>query len=124
MRFKQVSLTAAISLVAGLTTATVGLTGSAAWADSTAALPLSHYSHMLLDTAHQHIFFSQGAGSTGILVTDLAGAPVTTIGDEQGATGLALSADGGTLYAALADGDAVAAIDTASLAESTRFPTG
>jgi hypothetical protein len=124
MRLKQVSLTAAISVVAGLTTATVGLTGSAAWADSTAALPLSHYSHMLVDAAHQHVFLSQGTGSSGILVTDLSGTPVTTIGDEPGATGLALSADGGTLYAALADGDAVAAIDTATLTESTRFSTG
>ncbi|MGW7822759.1 YncE family protein [Streptomyces puniciscabiei] len=124
MRLKQASLTAAISVVAGLTTATVGLTGSAARADGTAALPLSHYSHMLVDAAHQHIFFSQGAGSTGIVVTDLSGTPVTTIQNEPGATGLALSADGGTLYAALADGDAVAAIDTATLTESTRYATG
>ncbi|MFH7337367.1 hypothetical protein [Streptomyces sp. KHY 26] len=70
MSLKQVSAAAAISVLAGLTTATVGLTGPAAWADSTAALPLSHYSHMLVDAAHQHIFFSQGAGSTGIVVTD------------------------------------------------------
>jgi YVTN family beta-propeller protein len=124
MRLKQVSLTAAISVVAGLTTATVGLTGTAAWADSTAALPLSHYAHLLVDTAHQHLFFSQGAGSTGIVVTDLAGNPVTTVTGEQGATGLALSPDGGTLYAALADGDAVAAIDTATLTESARYATG
>ena len=124
MRLKQVSLTAAISVVAGLTTAAVGLTGPAAWADSTAALPLSHYAHLLVDTAHQHIFFSQGAGSTGIVVTDLAGTPVTTITGEQGATGLALSPDGSTLYTALADGDAVAAIDTATLTESARYPTG
>ncbi|MFD4878452.1 YncE family protein [Streptomyces sp. NPDC058420] len=124
MRLKQVSLAAAISVVAGLTTATVGLTGTAAWADSAAALPLSHYAHMLVDTAHQHLFFSQGAGSTGIVVTDLAGNPVTTLTGEQGATGLALSPDGGTLYAALADGDAVAAIDTATLTESARYATG
>jgi hypothetical protein len=124
MRLKLVSFTAAISVVAGLTTATVGLTDAAAWADSTAALPLSHYSHMVVDAAHQHIFFSQGDGSTGILVTDLSGAPITTIADEPGATGLAFSADGGTLYAALADGDAIAAIDTATLSESARYPTG
>ncbi|SOD85066.1 hypothetical protein [Streptomyces sp. Ag109_G2-15] len=124
MRLKQVSLTTAISVVAGLTTATVGLTGSAAWADSTAALPLSHYSHLMVDTAHRHIFFSQGAGSTGIVVTDLSGTPVTTLADEQGATGLALSPDGGTLYAALADGDAVAAIDTSTLTETARWSTG
>ncbi|WP_405818917.1 hypothetical protein OG241_27745 [Streptomyces sp. NBC_01390] len=121
------SLTTAISVVAGLTTATVGLTGltgSAAWADSTAALPLSGYAHMLVDAAHQHIYFSQGAGSTGIVVTDLSGTPVTTVTGEQGATGLALSPDGGTLYTALTDGDALAAIDTTTLAETTRVPTG
>ncbi|WNM29027.1 hypothetical protein RKE30_00700 [Streptomyces sp. Li-HN-5-11] len=124
MRLKQVSLAAATSVVAGLTTATIGLTGTAAWADSTAALPLSRYSHMLVDTAHQHIFFSQGAGSTGIVVTDLSGNPVTTIDGEPGATGLALSADGRTVYAALTDGDAVAAIDAAGLTESARWSTG
>lgn len=124
MRLKRVSLTAAISLVAGLTTATVDFTGSVALADSTAALPLSHYSHLLVDAAYQHLFFSQGPGSTGILVTDLDGTPVTTLADEPGATGLALSADGGTLYAALADGDAVAAVDTATLTESARWSTG
>ncbi|MCX4575276.1 hypothetical protein OHB41_19210 [Streptomyces sp. NBC_01571] len=126
MRLKQVSLAAAISVVAGLTTATVGLTGPVAWADAdnTAALPLSHYAHMMVDGAHQHLFFSQGAGTTGIVVTDLSGNPVTTIDDEQGADGLALSADGKTLYAALTDGDAIAAIDTATLTETGRVGTG
>ncbi|MFF3378501.1 hypothetical protein ACFYXF_36795 [Streptomyces sp. NPDC002680] len=126
-RQASLSLATSISIVAGLTTAGIGLaglTGSAAWADSTAALPLSTYAHMLVDTAHQHIFFSQGAGSTGIVVTDLSGTPVTTIAGEQGATGLALSPDGSTLYAALADGDALSAIDTATLSETTRVPTG
>ncbi|MER6533839.1 hypothetical protein ABT215_08520 [Streptomyces sp900105755] len=63
MRLKQVSLSAATSVVAGLTTAVVGLTGPAALADSTASLPLAHYAHMVADPAHQHLFFSQGAGS-------------------------------------------------------------
>lgn len=126
MRLKQVSLAAAISVVAGLTTATVGLTGPVAWADGddAAALPLSHYAHMVVDGAHQHLFFSQGTGTTGIVVTDLSGNPVTTIDGEQGADGLALSADGKTLYAALTDGDAIAAIDTATLTETGRFGTG
>lgn len=126
-RSLSLSLTTSISIVAGLTTATVGvsgLAGSAAWADSTAALPLSQYAHMVVDTAHRHIFFSQGAGSTAIVVTDLSGTPVTTIADEQGATGLALSPDGTTLYAALKDGDALSAIDTTTLTETTRIPTG
>ncbi|MET8856231.1 hypothetical protein [Streptomyces sp. NPDC004579] len=126
MRLKQVSLAAAISVVAGLTTAAVGLTGPVAWADggTTAALPLSHYAHMAVDGAHQHLFFSQGTGTTGIVVTDLSGAPVTTIDGEQGADGLVLSADGKTLYAALTDGDAIAVIDTATLTETGRIGTG
>ncbi|WP_333777731.1 hypothetical protein [Streptomyces sp. IBSBF 3136] len=124
MRLQRVPLTAATSVVAALTTAAVGLGAPAALADGAAALPLSHYAHLLVDAAHGHLFFSQGAGSTGILVTDLSGTPVTTITGEQGATGLALSADGGTLYAALADGDAVAAIDTSTLDESARWSTG
>ncbi|TGN80284.1 hypothetical protein E5082_23105 [Streptomyces griseoluteus] len=48
-RLKQVSLAAAISVVAGLTTATVGLTGPLARADGANALPLSHYAHMVVD---------------------------------------------------------------------------
>jgi hypothetical protein len=112
------------ALVTGLTTATVGLTGPAAFADSTAVLPLPGYAHMLVDTAHQHLFFSQGADSTGIVVTDLSGAPLATIADEQGATGLVLSPDGHTVYAALADGDAISAIDAATLTETGRWSTG
>ncbi|MEU5764325.1 hypothetical protein ABZ782_00200 [Streptomyces asoensis] len=124
MRLKQASLVTALSLVAGLTTVTLVLPGSAVYADETAALPLTGYAHLVADTAHQHIFISQGAGSTGIVVTDLSGTPVTTVAGEQGATGLALSPDGGTLYAALADGGAIAAIDTATLTETARWSTG
>ncbi|KUN33423.1 hypothetical protein AQJ30_33745 [Streptomyces longwoodensis] len=121
MRLKQVSLVAALSVVAGLTTATVG---TVAHADDVATLPLSGYAHLVVDRAHQHVFISQGAGSTGILVTDLSGTPVTTLAGEQGASGLALSPDGGTLYAALPDGGAIVAIDTATLAETARWSTG
>lgn len=124
MRLRLASATATMSVIAGLAVPAVALTGATAWADGSAALPLSHYSHMVIDTAHRHIFFSEGEGSTGILVTDLSGTRVATVAGEPGATGLALSADGGALYAALADGDAIAAIDTATLAESARYPTG
>jgi sugar lactone lactonase YvrE len=121
MRLKQVSLVAALSVVVGLTTATVG---TVAYADDVAALPLSGYAHLVVDRAHRHVFISQGAGSTGILVTDLSGTPVTTLADEHGADGLALSPDGGTLYAALPDGGAIVAIDTATLVETARWSTG
>ncbi|MFF3941030.1 hypothetical protein [Streptomyces phaeofaciens] len=57
-------------------------------------------------------------------MTDLSGAPVVTLANERGATALALSSDGGTLYVALADDDAIAAIDTATLTETGRWTTG
>ncbi|MFC1400603.1 MULTISPECIES: hypothetical protein [Streptacidiphilus] len=123
---KLSALSTAIAVVAGSVSAgVIGAAGSAGAAEPAAVpLSLSHYSHLLVDAAHQHLYFSQGSGTSTILVTDLSGHDVGTIDDEQGATALALSADGSTLYAALSDGDAVAAIDTTSLTEKARYATG
>jgi len=52
------------------------------------------------------------------------GALVATIADEVGATGLAVSADGNTLYVALTQADAVSVVDLATLTERRRIPTG
>ncbi|QNP71290.1 hypothetical protein IAG44_18850 [Streptomyces roseirectus] len=115
-----------LALLVALTTAagTLAVTGTAYATPAATPLPLAAYAHLQADPAHGHLFFTEGKGSTGIVVTDLAGARVTTIADEQGATGLALSPDGTTLYAALADAGAIAAIDTATLKETARWPTG
>jgi len=123
MRIKRTALTAAGSLLAGLA---VALTSPAtqASADSTTPLALTHYSHIAVDTVHGHLFFSQGAGTDSILVTDLDGSNPVTITGEPGATGLALSSDDSTLYVALADGDAISAINTSTLTESARYPSG
>ena len=123
MRLRTTSAGTAAAVIAGVV-GTLGLPAVTARADSAAVLPITQYSHLVVDGAHGHLFFSEGAGSDAILVTDLDGTDPTTITGEPGATGLALSADGGTLYAALADGDAVSAVDTASLTESARYPTG
>jgi DNA-binding beta-propeller fold protein YncE len=72
----------------------------------------------------RHLFISSGVGSTSILVTDYSGQTVASIPNEQGAIGLALSSDGSTVYAALADGDAVSAISTSTLTETARYATG
>ncbi len=123
MHFRQ-SLAAAIAAAAGVATS-VGVSAATAQAASTAVtLPIALYSHMLVDAAHQQLFITSGSGSSSILVTDYAGQPVTTIPNEPGATGLALSSDGSTVYAALADGDAVSAISTSTLAETARYATG
>lgn len=96
----------------------------AASTDTPVALPISRYSHMLLDPVRHHIFFSSGYGSSSILVTDYSGQTVATIPGEPGATGLALSGDGGTIYAALSGGDAISAISASTLAETARYDTG
>ncbi|WP_051940245.1 Ig-like domain-containing protein [Phaeacidiphilus oryzae] len=124
MRSKQISLAAAIAVAAGIAS-TVALPAAQAGAATTAvALPIAHYSHLLVDPVHRHLFVSGGSGSTDILVTDYTGQTVATIPNETDANGLALSADGGTVYAGLGGTDAVSAISTADLTETARYATG
>jgi hypothetical protein len=124
LHIKQISLAAAIAAAAGIATAIVPATAAQAATSTAVPLPIAHYSHMVVDPAHQHIFFSEGSGYSSILVTDFSGNTVATISNEPGATGLALSPDGSTVYAALANGDAVSAISTSTLAETDRYATG
>jgi hypothetical protein len=78
---------------------------------------------MVVDTTHGRVFLT-GGGSDGVVVRNLAGGPVTTITNEPGAAGMALSADRTLLYVALSGGDAVSAIDTTLLTEVARYATG
>ncbi|MFJ8779440.1 YncE family protein [Streptomyces sp. NPDC102476] len=113
------------ALLLGMTAAAVVGPGAVdSYAASGTALPIAHFAHLVVDAPHGHLYISGGAGTDGILVTDLDGGNATTISGEQGATGLALSADGTTLYAALPYEDAIAAISTADLTESARYGTG
>src|ERR1035441_10271321 len=109
MRFKQ-SIVAAFAAAAGVAIS-VGVPAFKAQAATTVVtLPITQYSHMLVDPAPHHLFITSGSGSSSTLVTDYSGQTVATIPNEPGATGLALSSDGSTVYAALADGDAISAI--------------
>ncbi len=131
MRLRRIALGAAGSVVAGML-AVIGLPTDQALAgpapadqapaDSSVTLPITHYAQMIV--ANGHVFISQGAGSSGILVTDLDGNTVTTIPGQTGATGLAVSPDGGTVYAALAGDDSISAINTTTLTQSADYPTG
>ncbi|MEZ0070056.1 YVTN family beta-propeller protein [Streptacidiphilus sp. MAP12-20] len=122
MRSPRIPLAAcATALVLAIT----GATGPAASAAATGTpLAIAHFSHLVVDQAHGHLFVSGGTGTSGILVTDLQGATVTTIPETTGATGLALSPDGTTLYAALPGGDQITAIDTSTLTQTASYPTG
>jgi hypothetical protein len=122
--------TAAVTGAAGVAAA-IGVAVPAGWqaasaeaAVTTVQLPIAKYSHMLIDPAHQHIFFTGGSGSTSILVTDYSGNTVAAIPNEDGATGLALSDDRSTVYAALAGGDAISAISTSTLTQTASYGTG
>ena len=126
MRVKRrlaVAMAGAVAAAGGI--APVALSAAPAQAATTAVtLPITKYSRMLVDPVHQHLFITSGSGSSSILVTDYSGQPVATIPNEPGATGLALSGDGSTVYAALVNGDAISAISTDTLAETARYATG
>ncbi|MGW5428575.1 hypothetical protein ACWET9_15360 [Streptomyces sp. NPDC004059] len=123
MKLARFSSLTAAALLVGLTTV-IGPTTVDSYAASDVPLPIAHFSHMVVDEPHGHLFISGGAGTDGILVTDLEGGNPTVISGEPGATGLALSDDGSALYAALPDQDAIAAISTEKLTESARYGTG
>jgi len=113
----------AAALLLGLTTV-IGPGAVDSYAASDIPLPIAHFAHMVVDAPHGHLFISGGAGTDGLLVTDLDGGNPRMISGEPGATGLALSDDGSALYAALPDQDAIAAISTENLTESARYGTG
>ena len=120
------SLKSALAVAAAGAVAAVGLSAGPAAAATTmsVALPFSNYAGMLVDPAHQHLFVTGGAGSSSILVTDYSGQTVATIPSEPGASGLALSGDGSTVYVALAGGNAISAISASTLTETARYATG
>jgi YVTN family beta-propeller protein len=102
------------------------LPAGGAYADTPPTLPITNLFQMVADTAHGHLFISQGSDSDSddIIVTNLAGTEVATITGQDGVGGLALSPDGSTLYAALSSADAVTAISTSTLKQTASYPLG
>src|SRR5262249_37368421 len=95
----------------------------AALAATPVTLPISGYYQMVVDAAHGHIFISQGSASQdSILVTDLTGQVVTSIGGQNGVVGLTIAPDGTPVEAARRSGDAVTAISTATLTQTASSP--
>jgi hypothetical protein len=119
VRFRRI---APVVVLAGAAILATLPSTSPAHATTVSGLPITSVYQVVADTAHDHVFISQGpdAGADApILVTNLSGAPITTIGD--GARGLALSANGETLYAAT--GDTVSAFSTTTLKKTASYPT-
>ncbi len=119
------TLSALIALIA----AAVVVPVSPAQADGSYDLGLTGFAEMVVDEAHGHIFISQTPRFNDlpkvneVVVATLSGKLVTTLTNVSGARGMALSEDGATLWIALSGGDALAAVDTATLAV-TKHATG
>ncbi len=84
-------------------------------------LSLNGFFDIAVDDTQGRLFFSQGGGSSTVVVTDVAGTLVTEIDGLHDAMGMTLSEDGTGLWAALPTSNAVARIDTATLMETDRF---
>jgi YVTN family beta-propeller protein len=86
-------------------------------------LPFAAAANMVVDTETGYVFVSGGSSSTYIEVLNLSGQIVGQIQNENGATGLALSSDGGTLYAADSASDSIAVINASTLTQTASYPT-
>ncbi|NUR07477.1 MAG: hypothetical protein HOQ45_10735 [Nocardioidaceae bacterium] len=82
---------------------------------STTDLPLAHFSDVVVDQAHGHVFVSSGPAGNTVVVTDLDGVVQRELGPLGGPSGMTLSEDGSSLYVALAGGDGIEQVDTADL---------
>jgi hypothetical protein len=110
MRFRAAAISAAV-----LALALIG--GGSASASS--VLPLTGYSHMVVDAASGHVFVTGKSTDSAIAVMNTDGTPDGTITGETGAGGMVLS--GATLYVARCGANAIDEIDTTSLTKTGSF---
>ncbi|MEU6550535.1 Ig-like domain repeat protein [Streptomyces sp. NPDC046915] len=116
------TLTTATTLAVLLSSAALAATPASA--DSTKILPVRQTGDIVVDGVHKQVFVSDPSNGK-IVVTDYAGNVVKQLTTNlSGVFGLELSADSGTLYAAVQDLDAIAVIDTATDTETTRYTVG
>ena len=115
----RAALAAVVSAFVALTTVAAATPASA---DAAIPLPWSSFGHVLAD-AHGHVYVTGGSGTDGVWVRNADGSAAATITNEAGASGMTLSADGSTLYVGLRDAQAISAIDTTTLAETSRMAT-
>ena len=106
----SVTLTAAVTAPVAAATPAVG-----------PKLPVESFVQLVTDPGTGNVYLSSGVENT-VVVADPAGKVLTQIPDLDGAFGLAVHGD--TLYVGLRDAHAIAAIDTRTLRERTRYPTG
>ncbi|HST85278.1 MAG TPA: hypothetical protein VLL08_26295 [Kineosporiaceae bacterium] len=111
------------ALVAGLATVLSPSGPALASTPEGTLLPISSTGDIVVDGSHQRIFIADPAGDK-VIAVGYNGSVLKSVKNLASVEGLALSADGSTLYAAAANADAIVAIDTASVTETARYSTG
>lgn len=88
-------------------------------------LGMSRLGRIVVDEVQSRIFLSPGPGGSGVRVTDLGGQPVATVDGLPDANGMALTADGRSLWVAVPSTGLVR-LSTATLAveQTISLPTG
>jgi hypothetical protein len=125
---RKIMVLASAFLAALAAVALSASTAGVAHADTITPLPAAY--QIFADTAHGHLFISEGTSpsfesfptDSAILVTDLGGNPVATLPGPLGVDGMTLSPDGTTLYVAQDGG--VAAFSTATLQQTSFYNIG
>ncbi|MEU7282610.1 Ig-like domain repeat protein [Streptomyces sp. NPDC045431] len=110
---------------AGLATAVAPAAYAAEASDVVAKLPISSYSAMAVDSAHERVYIADKQSyyyndKGRVLVYNFQGQQVAVLTGTGPVTGLALSADGATLYAG--EREFIAAYDTGTLQQTGRTP--
>ncbi|WP_345045952.1 hypothetical protein [Streptomyces sannanensis] len=100
---------------------TLFVSPSPAQAADSIVLPVVSHWQTLADSHHVYV---SSPGDNAVVATDHNGQVIKVVEGLDGARGMGLTADEATLYVALPEADAIAEIDTRTLTEVRRIPTG
>ncbi|MFF8655015.1 Ig-like domain repeat protein [Streptomyces huasconensis] len=93
---------------AGLVAAGTPAAYAATPSDEAVKLPVSSFGAMVVDSAHERVYVTDGrksgSGPSAVLIYDFQGHKVGSLATDHPASGMALSADGATLHVSQADG--------------------
>ncbi|WP_256341368.1 Ig-like domain repeat protein [Streptomyces sp. TLI_105] len=122
MRKRTLSAATSFAVLVSSAALVAGTAGQAA-ADSIVPLNVGTIGDMVVDGAHQRLFFSDTYNNR-VVVTDFTGRFVQAVDNLPYVRDLDLSADSATLYAAVQNADKIVAIDTAQPGVTAEYPTG
>lgn len=122
MRRRSIATATALAVVLS-SAALVGGAATPAAADSAKVLPVGSVGDIVVDGTHQRVYVSDPTGGK-IVVTDYNGTVRATLTGLSGVSGLAVSDDGGQVYAAVTKGDRIVSVDTSTYTQTASYPVG